>query len=56
MQESLRGAWDPDRPVAVITAMGVPLEEALSDIGINSRRAVIHIECDGEAPWVKSLG
>ena len=38
----------PDRLLSVITAVGVPVEEALSDIGMNARRAVIRLECDGE--------
>ena len=52
---SIHGSWDPDRSVAVITAMGVPAEEALSDIGMNSRRAVIYLKCDGEEECIKSL-
>ena len=39
--ENIQGAWDTDRLVAVIAAVGVPVEEALSDIGMNARRAVI---------------
>ena len=45
---NIQVAWDPDRSVAVITSVGVPVEEVLSDIGSNSRRAVIHLEFDGE--------
>ena len=40
--------WDPDISVAVITSVGVPVEEALSEIGINARRSVINLECGGE--------
>ena len=40
---NIKGAWDPDRSVAVVTAVGVPVQEELSDIGINSKRSVIHL-------------
>ena len=43
-----REAWYPDILVELITAVCVPVEEALSDIGMNARRAVIHLEYDGE--------
>ena len=36
----------PERTKAVITTVGVPVEEALSDIGMNYRKVVIHMECD----------
>ena len=36
--------------------MGVPSKEALDDIGTKSRKAAIHINYDGEAYWVRSLG
>ena len=42
----IQGAWDPDRSVSAITAIGVPVEEALPYIEINVSRAVIHLECD----------
>ena len=32
------------------------VEEALDDIVTNTRNVVIHMECDGEASWVKLLG
>ena len=32
------------------------MEEDLDDIGMKTRNVVIHMECDGEASWVKSLG
>ena len=38
---------DTDILVAVITAVGVTVKEALSYIGMNARRAVMHLECDG---------
>ena len=41
--DSIHGAWDQDRSLVVVTAVGVPVEEALSDIGMNSRRAVINL-------------
>ena len=39
----------------MVTAAGVPAEEALSDIGMNDRRAMIHLERDDEEEWIKSL-
>ena len=39
-----------------ITTVGVAVEEALADIGIKARNVVIHMECDGKAYWVRSLG
>ena len=53
---SIHGAWEPEISVAVITTVGVPVEEALDDIGMKSINVVINMECDGEAYWVKSLG
>ena len=32
------------------------MEEALADIGMKTINLEIHMECDGEASWVKSLG
>ena len=40
---NIQGAWDPDRSVALVTAVCVLVEETLSEIGINSKRAVIHL-------------
>ena len=53
---SIHGAWDPEISVAVITTVGVPVEENLADIGMKARNVVICMECDGEESWVKSLG
>ena len=39
---NMQGVWDPDISVAVLIAVGVLVEEALLDIVINARRAVIH--------------
>ena len=36
--------------------MGVPVEEALDDIGTKYRNVVIHMDCDVEEYWVRSLG
>ena len=36
--------------------VGIPVEEALADIVMNYRNAVIHMECDEKASWVRSLG
>ena len=46
---SIRGAWDPEILVAVITTVGVPVEEALADIVMKAKKLVIHMECDVEA-------
>ena len=48
-------AWDLDRSVAVVTAVGVPVDEALEDIGRNARREVIHLKCDYEEDWLNPL-
>ena len=40
----------------MITLVGVPVEEVLSYIVINSGKVVVHMECGGEAYWVISLG
>ena len=53
--DNIYGAWDLDISVAVVTTLGVPVGEALSDIIINFKRAVIHLECDCEKDWLKSL-
>ena len=36
-------------------AVGVLVEEAFLDIGMNFRRVVIHFECDYEEDWLKPL-
>ena len=40
----------------MIFTVVVPVEEALDYIEIKSRKAVIYLECDGKASWVRSLG
>ena len=40
---NIQGVWEPDISVVVVTSVGVPVEEVLSDIGMNSKRAVIHL-------------
>ena len=52
----IQGLWDPEISVAVITTAGIPLEDSLAGIGMKTRNLVIHMEFDGEAYWVKSLG
>ena len=39
---NIKRDWDTYRSLAVVTAVGILVEEALSDIGMNTRRAVIH--------------
>ena len=51
----IQGAWYPYILVAVVTAVVILVEEAFSDIGMNSRRAVIHLEFDFDKYWLKSL-
>ena len=46
---SIQGSWDPEISVAVITTVGITVEEALDDIGMKTRNLVIHIEGDDEA-------
>ena len=41
--------------VAVITTVGVPVEEALDDIGMKAINMVIHMEFDSDSSWVISL-
>ena len=52
---NIQEAWATYRSVEVVTAVDLLVEEALADIGMNSRRAVIHLECDCEEDWLKSL-
>ena len=40
----------------MITIVGIPVEEALYNIGMKTINVVIHIECDGDASWVNFLG
>ena len=40
----------------MITVVGVPVEEALADIGMKDINIVIHMDFYGEASWVKYLG
>ena len=52
---NIQGLWDLDRSVAVVTAVGVPVEESLADVGMNYRRAEILLECDCEEDSLNSL-
>ena len=40
----------------MINAVGLPEEEDLNDIGMNSKKVVVHMECDGKESWVRPLG
>ena len=53
---SIQEAWYTEILVAVITTVGVPVEETLAGIGIKSRKVLIYMECGVEASWVSSLG
>ena len=48
--------WDPEISVAVITTVGVPVEEAFSGIGMNSRKVVFRMECNVKSSWLRSIG
>ena len=50
------GGWYPDISVSVVVSVGVPVEEALLEIGMNSRRAVINLEFYCEKYFINSLG
>ena len=39
----------------MVTTAGVSVEEALSYIGMNFKRAVFRLECDGEEEWINSM-
>ena len=52
---NIQGLWYPDRSVVVVTDVVVLVEESLSKIVINSRRAVIRLEFNGEGEWINSL-
>ena len=53
---NIQRAWYPEILVDVITTVGVLVEEALSDIGMNTRRAVIRLEYYFEETWINSVG
>ena len=40
---NIQGSWDADRSISVVAAVGIPVEESFSDIGMNARRAVIRL-------------
>ena len=42
----MQGSCEPDRSVAVVTDVGVLMDEDLSYIGMNARISVINLECD----------
>ena len=52
----IQGSWYPKRSVAMITMVGIPVEEALDYIGIKIINVVIHMECGGEASLVTFIG
>ena len=52
----IKGAWDPDILLDMITNVGVPAEEDLFDIVMRSRKMVIHMECYVKAYWVMYIG
>ena len=52
---NIQVAWYPDILVSVATDIGVPVEEELSEIGMNVSREVINLECDCEEDRLKPL-
>ena len=48
-----QGAWDPEISVAMNNTVGVLVEEDLSDIGMDFRRAVLNLKCNCEESWIK---
>ena len=52
----IQGYLELEILVAVITTVGVPVEEALNDIGMKANKVVINIKYDDKAPWVRSIG
>ena len=40
----------------MITTLGIPVEEALADNGMKSRKVVVNLECDRKSSCVRSLG
>ena len=45
--ETIQVVWDSEISVAMITMVGLPVEEALADIGMKAINVVIHMKCDG---------
>ena len=43
---NIQGYWDPEILVYVITTEGVPVEEALADIGMNYIVVMIRLDCN----------
>ena len=50
--DGIQGDWDPEILVYVITTEGVPVEEALADIGMNSIVVMIRLDCNEKSYWV----
>ena len=40
----------------LVTQLIVPVGDTLEDIGVNSRKVVVHLECEYDASSLKSLG
>ena len=53
---SIQVSWDPETLLSVITNSGILVEKDLADIVMKNRNVVNHMDCDGDASWVKSLG
>ena len=53
---NMSGDWDPELLVAMFTAVGLPLEEALADVGTNSRRVMFRLDRDCKVDFISSLG
>ena len=46
---SIQGSGDPEISIALITTVGIPVEDDFDDIGTKTINLVIHMECDGVA-------
>ena len=55
IQVKIQRSWHPNILVAVVTDVGVPVEDALLDIGMDARRVIIRLEYNCEESWIKSL-
>ena len=52
---NIKEAWYTEIFLAVTTTVGVPVGEALTDVGMNSRKVLMHMECGRKGSWVKVL-
>ena len=53
--DNIQGDWGPNISVSVVITLWVPVEEALLCIGMNARRAVIHLKYYCKEDWLNLL-